>query len=513
MHEASWRVRASTIATLTVIAAASLALGLWNNDFPLGYHPDEVKKVGFIATGTQDFHLPILLLQLTRAANVFARLEGGQEIVELGRAVSAVAGACIVVLSFLLARQILPPLGSLLVAALTAVSPILVVHAHYLKEDMVFTACALAALLALCGFVARPIFTRAVLLGVSLGLAVAAKYAGALLLVVVMVAPLVRRSTPMRSFYLRLLPAVLCAVVTFCAVNLPLFSQLDVFQGGLSFEMAHAVEGHEGMRIPGWRCFFVFHLLHSIVPGMTWPVALLGLAGIALTVAGWEASPWRQRLMVVYVAIFYLAVELSPLKALPDFMRYVIPVVPVLCVLAVVAVSHVTRIRIRGRGWVVGALAGAALVVSARETLLLTHYLTRDTREAAVAEVERTGLSAVPERFTPLPNRVRSLAALDVEEERARGTALLVANSFMYERYRLAASYGAPNPWVHQRVERYEKLFRYPCVEIRPRYKSFAFSNPTIRIIDIRGQRGPKNERSRETRPGPAAIRSSAMQK
>ena len=160
MSEAGWRVRASTIATLTVIAAASLALGLWNNDFPLGYHPDEVKKVGFIATGTQDFHLPILLLQLTRAANAFARLEGGQEIVELGRAVSAVAGACIVVLSFLLARQILPPLGSLLVAALTAVSPILVVHAHYLKEDMVFTACALAALLALCGFVARPTMSR-----------------------------------------------------------------------------------------------------------------------------------------------------------------------------------------------------------------------------------------------------------------------------------------------------------------------------------------------------------------
>jgi 4-amino-4-deoxy-L-arabinose transferase-like glycosyltransferase len=490
MDEAGWRVRASTIATLAVIAAASLALGLWNNDFPLGYHPDEVKKVGFITTGTQDFHLPILLLQLTRAANAIARLDGGQEIVELGRAVSAVAGACIVVLAFLLARQILPPLGSLVVAALTAVSPILVVHAHYLKEDVVFTACALAALLALCGFVATPIFRRAVLLGVSLGLAVAAKYAGALLLVVVLVAPLVRRSTPIRGFYLRLLPAVLCAVVTFCAVNLPLFSDLGVFRGGLAFEMAHAVEGHEGMRIPGWRCFFVFHVLHSIVPGMTWPVALLGLAGIALTVAGWEASPWRQRLMVVYVAILYLAVELSPLKALPDSMRYVIPVVPVLCVLGFAVISQLgARVRGRGRWWAVGALAGAALIVSAREALLLTHHLTRDTREAAVAEVERTGLSAVPERFTPLPHRVHSLAALDVEEERARGTALLVANSLMYERYRLAVSYGAPSPWVRRRVERYEELFRYPYVEIRPRYKTFAFSNPTIRIIDIRRQR------------------------
>jgi hypothetical protein len=370
---------------------------------------------------------------------------------------------------------------------LAAVSPTLVVHAHYLKEDVVFTACALAALLALVRFVARPTMTQAVLLGIALGLTVAAKYGGVVLLAVALAAPLVRRPASLRRFYLLVLAAAFCAAATFCLVNAPLFSQLVVFRGGLSFEMAHAVEGHEGMRIPGWRCFFVFHLLHSIVPGMTWPVTLLGLAGIVLTVAGWGASPWRQRLMVVYVAIFYLAVELSPLKALPDSMRYVIPVVPVVCLLAGVAITVLgARIRRRGLGWAPAVLASAALIVSAREALLLTHFLTRDTREAAVAEVERTGLSAVPERFTPLSHRVHSLAALDVEEERARGTALLVANSFMYERYRLAVSCGAPNPWVHQRVKRYEELFRYPYVEIRPRYKSFAFSNPTIRNIDIR---------------------------
>ena len=487
MHEAGWRVRASTIAALTVIAAASLALGLWHNDFPLGYHPDEVKKVGFIATNTQDFHLPILLLQVTRAANAFVRCGSGQEIVELGRAVSAVAGACVVVLSFLLARLILPPLGALLVAVLTCVSPILVVHAHYLKEDVIFTACALAVLLALVRFVARPGPTAAVVLGTTLGLAIAAKYTGLMLAVVVVLAPLVRRPTSLRRFFLLALAAALCAAATFCLVNAPLFSQLEVFRGGLAHETAHVVGGHEGIPIPSWRCFFAFHLLHSLLPGMTWPVAALGLAGVALTAASWKKSPWQQRLLVVYVVVVYVAVEGSPLKPWPDFMRYVIPLVPVLCVFAGALISLLgAQIRGRARYWALGVLAGLALVVSARDTLLLTRNLTRDTREAAVAEVERTGLPAVPERFTPLPHRVDSLASLDVEEERARGTALLVANSFMYERYFAAIKHGDPNRLVRRRVERYEELFRYPYIEIRPSYKTFAFSNPTIRIIDIR---------------------------
>ena len=38
---------------------------------------------------------------------------------------------------------------------------------------------------------------------------------------------------------------------------------------------------------------------------------------------------------------------------------------------------------------------------------------------------------------------------------------------------------------VYERHEKYEELFAYPTVEIKPAYHSFAFSNPTIRIVDI----------------------------
>ena len=59
------------------------------------------------------------------------------------------------------------------------------------------------------------------------------------------------------------------------------------------------------------------------------------------------------------------------------------------------------------------------------------------------------------------------VAICDVDEARARDT---------------ANRYNVPKVYT-----KYEELFQtYPFVEIAPAYKSFAFSNPTIRILDIR---------------------------
>lgn len=54
---------------VVAIFALSLTLTWTNNNFPLGYHFDEPKKVTFIITGEQDFHHPILMLELVRWAN------------------------------------------------------------------------------------------------------------------------------------------------------------------------------------------------------------------------------------------------------------------------------------------------------------------------------------------------------------------------------------------------------------------------------------------------------------
>src|SRR5262245_31740072 len=82
---------------LIAIVASSLALNLTNIGFPLGYHYDEPKKVGFVQTSTQDFQHPILMLQIVRALNSRLRLTEAQAVGELGRIASAFEGACAVI--------------------------------------------------------------------------------------------------------------------------------------------------------------------------------------------------------------------------------------------------------------------------------------------------------------------------------------------------------------------------------------------------------------------------------
>jgi hypothetical protein len=36
-----------------------------------------------------------------------------------------------------------------------------------------------------------------------------------------------------------------------------------------------------------------------------------------------------------------------------------------------------------------------------------------------------------------------------------------------------------------QGMEKYLSLFEYPYVEIQPVYESFAYSNPTLRVINL----------------------------
>ena len=61
----------------------------------------------------------------------------------------------------------------------------------------------------------------------------------------------------------------------------------------------------------------------------------------------------------------------------------------------------------------------------------------------------------------------------------------LVTSSFLYERYEYGAKLSSQNPRVYARNNIYKELFLYQYIEIKPAYKSFAFSNPTMRIIDI----------------------------
>lgn len=155
---------------LALLLLCSLFLNVRNNGFPLGYHPDEVKKVAFIENGSQDFYHPVLLLQSVRSLNAVFDFTVPQEIAELGRFVSALAGAAVVGATFLLAKRQMPPPWAFLASAMTATSPLIVMHAHYLKEDLLFTCFFLFTLLQLLRTLDAPKMRNFACLGLAAGL-------------------------------------------------------------------------------------------------------------------------------------------------------------------------------------------------------------------------------------------------------------------------------------------------------------------------------------------------------
>jgi len=478
------------------LAAVSLGLNLANRDFPLAYHPDETKKVQFIQSGEQDWKHPILLLRLGGGAAALAGASTDQDVAEAGRAVSGVLGVVCVLLTWALLRRALEPGYAMVGTALVALAPLLVVHAHYLKEDVLLLACCLASLLALVGLVERMGTSGEVpasfALGIATGLAVSSHYKGGLLVAVYALVPLVASVYDVRAYYRRIVLALGTSVLVFLFVNSPLLLDPLAFVEGVFFEARHAVEGHH-VYIGPLDSWFTFHLFESLIPGLTVPVMLFAGAGFVVALATWRTQETAARILLLFGGLSYVAVELSPLKPYPGFARYVVPTVPAIALAACLAVRAFER-AVRGTRlhWIAPLAVVALLVPPALRSGRLVEGLQHDTRVLSDRWLEEHAQKPIVELYASGRSYdIVSLTTLDVEAARRAGTTHVAASSFLYDRFARGSRLAGQKDYVYSTHEKYQELFSYPYVEFRPETPSFAFSNPTIRVVDIREPRPP----------------------
>jgi hypothetical protein len=146
------RISWATIGAL-LLAAIFVAATVQTIDFPLGTLGDEWAKIDAVRTGNNRYYHPLLMIEMTQFANLFAGARDLQAIVEVGRACAALAGGLLVFATYWLGRLVLPELGALAAAAATAATPIVTVHARIMKEDIFvapFLILGLAALSSFC---------------------------------------------------------------------------------------------------------------------------------------------------------------------------------------------------------------------------------------------------------------------------------------------------------------------------------------------------------------------------
>jgi 4-amino-4-deoxy-L-arabinose transferase-like glycosyltransferase len=479
---------------LWALLAFSCFLNFYNLDFPGPFHGDEPKKVGFILEGNQDFRHPVLMLQTARVLNSVFGFENGDRLIFLCRSVSAFFGVLIVWFTYLLAREILEIKYALFAALAVSVSPIMVIHAHYFKEDMIFTAFSLLSLIGFLKFMDRPTLARNFLWGLATGLAFSAQYKAVLLGALYFLIPFFWPKVDKRWLFKSIGIGFGVAFVVFVVVNYPIFLHPEKFFEGVNHEAGHLIRGHR-LKIHAIPQGFSFHLLHSIVPGISWGLTLLALGGLFRVAVKWKGTSNVEKLFFLYVTIFYFSNEVIPLKPFPDFMRYMIPVIPLLIIFSCRSLPFVeswiqSAFRMRTTQSLSLPLMILFILWPLYDSILLNYHLTRDTRSKSQEWVESSGKKVLYGRYTNtfnLNGDFRTILDVDITGAKKSGVEYLLVSSFVYDRYLIGGKLEGQGPQVYELYEKYSRLFSQPYIEIKPEHKSFAFSNPVIRIVDISG--------------------------
>jgi Dolichyl-phosphate-mannose-protein mannosyltransferase len=450
---------------------------------PLGVAFDEPLKVSFVLKDEQNFQHPILMLQLVRLAALLTGAADKESVFALGRVAAAVSGGLLVFSAAALARRAMGDVAALGAGFLTAVAPLTVLHAQLFKEDIFLAPWLILGLLALDRLIEAPTWRRAILFGVAAGLAASAKYVGLVLPALSLLPPLFT-DTDLRRYYRMVALAAAIALLTFSAINYPMFLTPLVFLGGVHGEINHSLRGHL-IVLYGWQSDFIFTWTANLWPGLRPPPALAGLAGAALVAANWRTSAPALRRLLIFAVAWYLLHELPPMKPYPEGARHMTVMAAVFAIFAAYAAEWLAgRLPSRSRQLALAALIAVIAVVPAAFSYRLVASASDDTQLVArrIAESLPTPVIwAKPTTAEPSRELARAAAALEASP------GFIILNDLFADQYLEALSLSRQKKVMRERGETYEALLKRPALRVSSTAGRFAFRNAPYRIVALQG--------------------------
>lgn len=431
--------RKLALPALIVILALGAALRIWGIGWGLpttkhyfSYHPDETTilfaalKVnlfsgelspGFYNYGSLFIYLAniaTVIGTVTGAINlpsgdVFAKIGEFAKLYMAGRIVAVALGILTVYLVYALGRRTYGRRAGILAALFMAVLPIHVMHSKFIAVDVPATFFVVLALIFAMRIADGLKLRDYILAGLFAGLAAGTKYNAALVLLSPLVAHLATdKASPIRRALNPKQLGIIAGAVTGFLIGTPGYI-LDAgqFRHDFRFEVHHARTGH-GLLFTNTGSGFIYHVTHSLWPGMGIP--LLILAGIGLLYALKKRTA-SDLVLLVFLIAYYAVIGAAQVR----FARYTIPILPVLVLLAARVSADLMSRFFSGRaiskslGYVTAlilvAIAGYTLAYSAAIDRM---FASADTRDQAVDWIAQNvpqgasiGLPTVPWFYTP----------------------------------------------------------------------------------------------------------------
>ncbi len=408
-------------------------------------------------------------------------------------------------LVFLIGRLVFgEPAPALLAALLFATFPVNVMGSLYVKEDIPLMFWFTAAMLAICALVKSGRKGFYLWGGALIGLAIGTKYTGLLLLPIFLLAHLLLVFRAPKADRLRALFAwqsiasLGLAALTFVIFNPQIITEWPDFRQGFLFQVQYAGSGHrDGTVIRGIDYWWTFYLRYAILPGLTLPATLFGLAGLLL------AAVKRNQLLIVLsitLLLAYFQVENSPAKPFPFFARYLHMAYPLLALLAAYAFFELwRRLRDRTLTRMLAIVVGLILVlVPSGISTILAANARLDTRELATRWIEDTlphGAYIALGSRTYSPQHLNdhfnvryddNIHTRSVQQLKDARFEYLVVNSFQYDRYPYSLASSAVSRQAVQGYAAFERELKLVRVfEPQFPFQTYGEHNPVIRIYSI----------------------------
>jgi hypothetical protein len=410
-----------------------------------------------------------------------------------------------VALVFLLGKIVFEERNPALYASLLfAVFPVNVVGSLYVKEDIPLMFWFTAAMVAMAALVRTGRRGGYLWSGPLIGLAVATKYTGLLLLPIFILAHLFvvfhrcRADRVRGLFAWQFFAALGLAALAFVVFNIQVITEWPDFLQGFLFQVQYANTGHrDGTVIRGIDYWWTFYLRYAIAPGITLPVTLFFLTGLVIS-----AIKRNRPLMLVSAAVLitYFQFENSPAKPFPFFARYLHMAYPLMAILVTYALFELRgRMQHRTSTRTIGVLVGLFLVlVPLCKSTIIAAGVRSDTRLLATRWIEanlprgaRIALGSRP--YTPQhldgEFQVRyydTIHSKSVQQLKAEKFAYLVVTSFQYDRYPFSLKSSAVSRAAVQGYQAFERELQL-IQEFRPQFsfQSYGEHNPVIRIYRI----------------------------
>jgi hypothetical protein len=481
---------------LLALFVAAFLLNTRHNRFPYYYHPDEPGKVEQVLEGNWNLHHPLLLLGTTKAAARITGAKTEQQVVELGRTLSAFFIAAAVAALSLLAYAWRGWPAALVGGALLVTHHQLYELSHYFKEDSALLCGVALTLLALWLHAKAPSPGRAACLGLACALAISGKYLGVMMLALAL--PVLVAGRKPRH----VLAFAGAFVAGLLVVNWPMLLHLDTFRASFARETNLVIAGQGGTTrsVPHAEYWTIFR--DNTTP-LIWAALLVFLVARwrerrALTLAAW--------LIVAFPFVYAFALSFSP----KTNDRYFLPASAVFTIFAALGVCDFPRrwLTLAGGllvaaqfpswsksrpGWLEYERAfrhddNAELIDFLRREVPPDAVLLKDNR-IALPDPERKKHAA---RLGVIPQKViaRRYAAdfAPFDELRAQGVTHVLVSESDYGRYfrrSLRPQEGAESQFARSR-QFYERLFAEGELLWQRERGTVIYLHPGIRVYRLR---------------------------